>query len=131
MSPLDANRVDQVVHAIDAPQQCGLAATGGTDQRRHLALGDRHADVEQRLLLAVPEIEVLDLEDGLLLMHVIVDDGFDRFAAGDGRQAVRSVVSGGSLACTRAGPVSASRSGVILEVGGIGLLTSVIRQDPH
>ena len=58
--------VDQVVHPVDAPQQRRFAAARRADDRRHLALGDRHRDVEQGLLVAVPEREVFDLQDRLL-----------------------------------------------------------------
>ena len=42
----------QVVHAVEAAQECGLAAAGGTDQRRDLLLADIHGEALERLELA-------------------------------------------------------------------------------
>ena len=47
-----------VVHPVEAAQEGGLAAAGGADQRRHLPVADVEVDVEQRLLGAVPEIDL-------------------------------------------------------------------------
>ena len=73
----------QIVQPVDAAQQGRFAAARGADQGRHLALGNAHVDVEQGLLLAVPEIELDDLDDGLFLGHRRMGFGRNRFAAGD------------------------------------------------
>ncbi len=56
----------QVVHAIEAAQQRRLAATRGPDQRRHMAVVDRHRHALQGVECAVVKIEVahLGLEHG-------------------------------------------------------------------
>ena len=41
-------------------QQCALAATRWPDHGRDLAVVDRKADIEQRLLLPIVEIEIRD-----------------------------------------------------------------------
>ena len=57
----DARAVDQIVHAIDATQQRGLAATGRSDERRDGARRDVKIDIEQDLMVPVGEIEVAHL----------------------------------------------------------------------
>jgi hypothetical protein len=44
---LVAHAVDQVVHAVEAAQQGGLAAAGGADEGGDLAARDLHVDVER------------------------------------------------------------------------------------
>jgi hypothetical protein len=55
----DARRVDRVVHAVQAAQERRLAAAGRADQRRHLIQADIEIDVEQRLLLAVENADLV------------------------------------------------------------------------
>ena len=62
---LDPHAVDEVVHAVQAAQERGLAAAGGPDERRDPPRQDVQVDVVERLLLAVEEVELLDLDDGL------------------------------------------------------------------
>ncbi len=62
----DANAVDQVVEPVDAAQQRRLAAARGADEGRDLLFGDVERDVLERLLLAVPERQILDAQDGVL-----------------------------------------------------------------
>ena len=64
--PLDAADLHQIVHPVDAAQQSGLAATGRADEGGDLTLGDLHVDVEQRLLVAVVQVEILHLQRSLL-----------------------------------------------------------------
>jgi hypothetical protein len=52
----------QRVHAVEHPQERGLSAAGGADERRDTAVAERQVDVLQRVRLAVVEIEVADLE---------------------------------------------------------------------
>ncbi len=54
----DTAAVDQIIHAVEAAQQSRLAATGRADKGRHTLARDVHADVIQRLLLAVVKAEV-------------------------------------------------------------------------
>src|SRR3954452_17646603 len=56
---LGAAALDRVVHAVEAAQEGGLAAAGRADQRGDLTLRDIHADVEQGLLGAVPEVDLV------------------------------------------------------------------------
>jgi hypothetical protein len=55
-SALDAAAVDEVVHAIEAAQQGGLATTTGPDEGDHVSIGDLDVHVVQRLLLTVEEV---------------------------------------------------------------------------
>src|SRR5690606_2527755 len=71
--PADADAVDQIVEPIDRSQQGGLAAAGWADQRGDLALGGIHGDIEQRLRSAVPEAEILNLQDNLLVLDRVMD----------------------------------------------------------
>ena len=47
-----------LVDAVEAAQQRGLAAAGRADERGDEAVLDVHGDVDQRLELAVPEVQV-------------------------------------------------------------------------
>jgi len=60
------DRLDQVIDAVHRSEEGALPATRRADKGRHLPLGDHHVDPEEGLFLAVPEAEVLDLQDGLL-----------------------------------------------------------------
>ena len=55
---LDPHVVDGVVHAVEALDIGRLAASRRADQRRDPAFGDVQVDAGQRLLVAVPELEV-------------------------------------------------------------------------
>ena len=46
------------VHAVERPQQGGLAAARWTDQRSHAIGGNAHVDVKEGLLFAVEEINL-------------------------------------------------------------------------
>jgi len=48
----------QVVHPVEAAQKRALAAARWPDQRGHLVLRDHQVDVLERLVRAVPEIEL-------------------------------------------------------------------------
>jgi hypothetical protein len=50
--------LDGVVHPVDAAQEGRLAAAGRADEGGHLVGPDVDVDVEQRLLVAVPEIDL-------------------------------------------------------------------------
>ena len=60
---LDVTDVHQVIHTVDATQQCGLATTGGTDKRGYLPLGDLHADVVESLVITSYSIHYTKLYD--------------------------------------------------------------------
>jgi hypothetical protein len=70
---LDAAAVDQVVHAVEAAQQRGLATAAGADERGDLLLRDAQADVLQRLLGAVEQIEPVDLGRNGFVVHAGAD----------------------------------------------------------
>src|SRR5205814_6502942 len=53
-----AGAAHDLVHAIQGAQQGGLATAGGTNERGDLVGGDAHADIEERLLAAVKEIDL-------------------------------------------------------------------------
>ena len=60
--PLIAVARIQVVHAVEAAQKGALAAAGRADQSGDLTLADRDRDVLERLIVAVPEIEMADVD---------------------------------------------------------------------
>ena len=69
-----------LVQAAHAARDRGLAAAGLADQGDDLGLGDVEADVEDDLLAAVEDVEVVDVEDDVArLVRVGVGHG----AAGD------------------------------------------------
>src|SRR5262249_4206312 len=49
------------VHAVERAKQCGLAAARWADKRGDFIRGDTHADIEQGLLAAVEEIDLVDV----------------------------------------------------------------------
>src|SRR5689334_22594681 len=55
---------DQVVEPVDRPEEGGLAAAGGPDDRRHRLTRDGEVEGLQDLALAVPELEPLHLDRG-------------------------------------------------------------------
>ncbi len=61
--PLDAGRVHQVVHPVEAAQQRALAAAGGADERGDLVATDRHARPAHRLVGPVVDAHVGEVED--------------------------------------------------------------------
>src|SRR5690606_34811945 len=52
----------QFEHAVEGAQQGGFAATRWADERRDLVLENRHADVLDRVKIAIVEIQILDVE---------------------------------------------------------------------
>jgi hypothetical protein len=66
---------EPLVDAVAAAQQRRLAAARRADQRRHDAGLDLQVDLEQRLELAVPEVEVLDLDGGRAVVGGARDAG--------------------------------------------------------
>ena len=60
----DAGDVDQIIHAIEAAQEGGFAATGRADEGGHFLLVDIHVDIKQCLRVAVSEIKISDFYDG-------------------------------------------------------------------
>src|SRR6202012_1482147 len=50
------------VHLVEGAQQRGLAATRRADERSHLAFRNAQVDVLQRVVLAVEEVEIVDLD---------------------------------------------------------------------
>src|SRR5262249_10212967 len=54
----DARAFDGVVHAVEAAQERGLAATRGADHRQHLVVGDVDAHVLDGVLAAVIDLHV-------------------------------------------------------------------------
>ena len=61
---VDVKCADEVVHAVHAAQQRGLAATRRTDEGRNLALRDAKRDVIERAELTVVRAQALDLDHG-------------------------------------------------------------------
>src|SRR5713226_4970418 len=59
---LRAHPRDQVVHPVEHPQKCGLAAPGRPDDGRDPALGDLERDVLERAVLAIEEGKRVDLQ---------------------------------------------------------------------
>ena len=55
---LDAAALDDIVHAVDAAQEGRFTATRRADQRGDLVLVDVQIDIEQRLLLAVEDLDL-------------------------------------------------------------------------
>ncbi len=53
----DAHAVDQVVHAVEHPQQGALAAAAGPDQGGHLADGYAQIDPGKGLEIAVKKVQ--------------------------------------------------------------------------
>jgi hypothetical protein len=65
MDPSTLAPVDQVVHAVEAPQQRRLAAARRADQRGDLPLRDPQGDVTDGEVAAVADVDVLDVEHRL------------------------------------------------------------------
>lgn len=63
------------VHLVQRAQQGRFAATGRADEGRHLAVGDRHVDVLQRMELAVVEVQVAHVDLGADAVGNIDDGG--------------------------------------------------------
>jgi hypothetical protein len=55
--PLDPAARDKVVHPVYASQESGLPAARWADERGDPALVDVQANVEQHLLLTVPDVD--------------------------------------------------------------------------
>ena len=53
--------LDEVVHAVEGLEKGALAAAGGADEGGYLVGGDLKADVLERVVLAVVEVEVAAL----------------------------------------------------------------------
>src|SRR6266480_5558905 len=62
----DTRARDRIVHAIEAAQECRLAAPGRADHRQHLAARDVERDILQRLLGAVEHAHVAACEQRIL-----------------------------------------------------------------
>ena len=62
IAAFDARAGDGVVHAVEAAQQGGLAAAGRADEGGDGVVGDFEIDVEQRLLLAVEGVDVIEAD---------------------------------------------------------------------
>src|SRR5215213_3758016 len=58
---------NEVVHAVQAADQCGLAAAGRPDQSRDLVAADVEGDLAHRGLAAVAHADVVESEDRLAL----------------------------------------------------------------
>ena len=61
----DAGAGDAVIHAIEAAKEGGFAATGGADEGGDLIAGDREVDLFEGGGVAVGEVDVFDLDDGV------------------------------------------------------------------
>jgi hypothetical protein len=61
--------LDQVVHPVEAAQQCALPAARWTDDGRDLVFPDLEGDLLQRAEGAVVGAERLDVEDDLGVAH--------------------------------------------------------------
>src|SRR5665213_767648 len=56
---------DQVVHAVDGPEQRALATAAGADDCRDPTLGGGQVDLAERLEVAVPRVETTRLDNNL------------------------------------------------------------------
>ena len=56
----DLHAGDEVVHAVERFEKRGLAAAGRPDERRDALFRNVHADIVQRLMVSVPEIQTLN-----------------------------------------------------------------------
>jgi hypothetical protein len=54
----DACPIDEIVHAIDAAQECGLAATGGPDERRYGSRRHFQRHFVEDLMTSVSKIKI-------------------------------------------------------------------------
>ena len=61
--PGDSGIQHQIVHAIEAAQQGGLAATGRADERGGFFFGDLQIDRFQRAFFTVVKVDVFDTEN--------------------------------------------------------------------
>ena len=61
---LDADALHQVVHAVQGLQEGGLTAAGGADEGGDLVLRNLNIHVQQGVVGAVPEIQILGFNDG-------------------------------------------------------------------
>jgi len=66
---LDAHAFDQVVHAVEHPQQRALAAAAGADQGGHLARRDLQVDGDQGLEIAVEKVKAPGLDAEVAHAH--------------------------------------------------------------
>src|SRR5262249_38028198 len=65
--PLEAEAVDEVVHAVEASQDRALAAARGSDEASDLALLDGHVAVAHGQELAVEDLLEVAVDDDLFL----------------------------------------------------------------
>jgi len=54
--PLEPESLDEIIHAIEAAQNGALAAAGGSDETRNLALLDRNVAIPDRKKLAMEDL---------------------------------------------------------------------------
>ena len=59
--PFVTHAIDQVIHAIEIPQQSGFAAPRWSDEGGNLALRNLHVNVIEGLLVAVVKVEIASL----------------------------------------------------------------------
>ena len=59
-------RRDQIVHTIQSFKKSGFPAAGRTDQCRDTFFGNVHGDVFQRLGLSIPQVQIADVNYGLV-----------------------------------------------------------------
>ena len=96
---LDAAALHEVVHAVEAFQQRGLAAARRADERRHLVLGELKVDALQRMEILVVQIEVAHAHlDGRVGGRLLLDATVGRLALRLGHIGSRGVLGrSGSL----------------------------------
>ena len=76
----DAGRRDRVVHTVERAQEGRLAATGWTDERRHILGRDIDRDLVDSLLVAIEDGNRLGAHLGFGLLEVVVDYGHQVFS---------------------------------------------------
>ena len=102
-----------VVQPGHRPQQGGLSGSVGAQQGQDLALGDLQVDVEEHLVGAVEEVEVVDLQGGhgptglaALALGVALEDVFDD--QGDVPPHMREPMSSRTPPMAQTGPIRVS-----------------------
>ena len=88
-----SHRVDQIVHAIYTAQERRLTTTRRANQRGNFALRYRHRNIKESLFVAIPQVEVDNVEHMLFLGQVVVNFGRHRLPARDALQATIRLVT--------------------------------------
>ena len=67
----DTHIAEALVDPVYTAQESGLSTAGRTDQRGDVVAADLEIDIEQRLKIAIPEVQVLRMDGvGLFLFRI-------------------------------------------------------------